>query len=94
MAEALNGIGTMYYGHGDRLPDGTYTATKWAVLFWIPLFPLGSYRLLKMDSGLVAFPPGFRTTYASQRIPLKVGQGIKGYAVTAALIALLIALII
>jgi hypothetical protein len=94
MAETFNGFGSMYYGHSDPLPDGTYTATKWFVIFWVPIFPKGSYRLLKMDAEFIAFPPGFKTTYASHRLPLNIKQVIKTYAVTAALVALLVYLLL
>lgn len=90
MAETINGFGTMYYGHSDPLPDGTYTATKWFVVFWIPIFPKGSYRLLKMKTEFVPFLPGIKSTYASKRISLNTKQVVKTYAVTVAIFALLI----
>jgi hypothetical protein len=36
----FSGIGTTYLGWSDRRPDRTHTATKWAVLLFLPLVPL------------------------------------------------------
>jgi hypothetical protein len=44
MAYTINGIGTRYYGR-RAAGHGTYIATKWIVLFYLPLIPLRSYRI-------------------------------------------------
>jgi hypothetical protein len=41
----INGIGTMFYGQSRRDPDHSYITTEWFVIFYIPLFPLRSYRV-------------------------------------------------
>jgi hypothetical protein len=46
------GCGVKFYGSVDRGPDGSYVTTKWVTLFYIPLFPLGSYRVIKQDSSI------------------------------------------
>jgi len=88
----FNGIGTMYYGHADPLPDGTYTATEWFVIFWVPIFPIGSYRLLCMDEKPAIFPPGIKTSYASAPVPLNKKQVIKTYAISVMVIVVIAAL--
>jgi hypothetical protein len=40
-----NGIGTKYLGFGHRNRDGTHYATRWAVLFDLPVLPLDRHRL-------------------------------------------------
>ena len=45
MAYRINGIGTIYYGHRDELPDSSYIPTRWFVLLYLPIFPLGSFRV-------------------------------------------------
>lgn len=40
----LNGFGTMFYGWKHQ-PGEYSTATKWLAAFYIPLIPIGRYRL-------------------------------------------------
>ncbi|GAA5021557.1 hypothetical protein [Kitasatospora paranensis] len=40
-----NGIGTKYLGFGHRRPDGSHHATRWVVLFDLPVIPLSRHRL-------------------------------------------------
>jgi Flp pilus assembly protein TadD len=48
----VNGIGTTFYGRRDFDPEsGTYVGTHWLVLLFIPIFPLGAYRVLPAESG-------------------------------------------
>jgi hypothetical protein len=48
VANSLNGFGTTIYGKRAFWPDGSYIATKWVILFWIPLVPLRSMRIKKV----------------------------------------------
>ena len=41
----FNGTGMMLYGMRDVNPDGSYIATKWVTILWLPIFPLGSFRV-------------------------------------------------
>ena len=43
--QIFNGIGTTLYGRLNVNPDGSYIATKWFVLLYFPILPLGSYRV-------------------------------------------------
>ncbi|EKE05940.1 MAG: hypothetical protein ACD_19C00140G0007 [uncultured bacterium] len=43
--QTFNGIGTTLYGRQDVNPDGSYIATKWFVLLYFPILPLGTYRV-------------------------------------------------
>lgn len=45
LARSFNGIGTSVYGKRSFQPDGSYIATLWIVLGWIPLIPLKSFRV-------------------------------------------------
>jgi hypothetical protein len=63
LASSFNGFGTAIYGKRDFWSDGSYIATKWVVLFGIPLVPLGSMRLKKLGPGSGGFPPGWSTQY-------------------------------
>src|SRR5450759_4149969 len=50
MAFSLNGCGTRYLGCRWQ-SDGTYVATKWITLFFLPLVPLNSVRVIEGGIG-------------------------------------------
>lgn len=71
MAFTFNGIGTSYYGECDFRPDSSYVTTEWASLFYLPLFPLRSVRLIRQRKGdvnSVAFAS--KAVIMVERIPL------------------------
>jgi hypothetical protein len=42
----VNGIGTRLYGHRDPDPRcGTFVATLWLTVFWLPIYPIAAYRV-------------------------------------------------
>lgn len=45
-----NGIGTTVYGKRDFHSDGSFVTTKWVIFLWIPLFPLCSMRVRRVQS--------------------------------------------
>lgn len=81
----FNGIGTMYYGRDDPWPDGSYVTTEWVVVFWIPLYPTGSFRVTCKDYKPKSFLLGSKTTYEEVPVPLNRKQVIKAYAIVAAI---------
>jgi len=67
----FNGIGTDYYGECDFRPDGSYVTTEWASLFYLPLFPIRSVRLIRLrksDVSSVAFSS--KGAVIIERLPL------------------------
>jgi len=69
MAFTLNGIGTRYCGV-RWLPDGTYVTTEWVVIFFIPLIPIRSLRVVSEEYTFSALGAGF--PFKAQRIPLDI----------------------
>jgi hypothetical protein len=51
MAYTFNGIGTTFYGSADRRADGSYVTTEWFVLFYLPVIPIRSVRVVKEEKG-------------------------------------------
>ncbi|HZP64319.1 MAG TPA: hypothetical protein VFB28_12965 [Terriglobales bacterium] len=51
MPYTLNGFGTRYYGSRDLAEDGSYITTLWVTALYVPLLPLGSYRVLPVGNG-------------------------------------------
>ncbi len=94
-AGTFNGIGTTLYGYADPLPDRSYIATKWFVLFWIPLFPLASFRIIDKESP-VGIPSlvGRKSTYDATQVPLNKKQIKKTYLITVPIILAIISLIL
>lgn len=70
MPSSGNGIGTVHYGRSAEAEDGSYVATVWFVIFYLPIFPLRSERILLLSE----FDNGFgtrRIRYSIlERVPL------------------------
>lgn len=82
MPRSVNGIGTKFYGRADEWADGTYITTKWFIFFYLPIIPLRSYRVKRIDEG------GFfaNRLYQTQEVPRNGPQIRKTYAVGAAMV--------
>jgi len=75
---SLNGVGTTLYGKTKiNKEDGSYTATKWFVLLYLPIIPLGSYRVIKGEKQYKS--NGSETQYSMRIIKLDVAQVIRTY---------------
>lgn len=83
MAFTINGIGSTYYGCRPLL-DGSYVTTKWAVILFIPLFPLGSFRVVQA-SPVWGGVPYSRQTLTGQRVSLDWRMVIRAYGLMASL---------
>ncbi|MGA9566550.1 MAG: hypothetical protein WBS19_13570 [Candidatus Korobacteraceae bacterium] len=80
MPFSVNGFGTTYYGHADPHQDDSYVATKWLIFLFIPIIPLGSYRIKLLSGGVV------RKDYHGYRVSLHFRQVVTTYGI--ALVAL------
>jgi hypothetical protein len=49
MPALINGCGTSWFGKSQEKSDGSYIVTEWITLFWLPIFPLNSKRVLEID---------------------------------------------
>jgi hypothetical protein len=88
MAATWIGSGTIFYGRRGQ-SDGSYITTKWAVLVFVPLIPLGSYRVF--DKTPIAFQwktSGWRSHLRLTRTTLNWRQVLGGYVATAIVIGL------
>ena len=48
---SVNGIGTGFYGRRDEWPDRSYATTHCFSVLWIPIYPLGAWRVRAADGG-------------------------------------------
>ena len=46
----INGLGTKLCGKKNIANDSSYQATKWFVIFYMPIIPLKTYRVLEMPT--------------------------------------------
>jgi hypothetical protein len=51
MPYTFNGFGTKYYGRREAAEDGSYLTTLWITALYVPILPLGSYRVLPVGQG-------------------------------------------
>jgi hypothetical protein len=88
----FNGIGTKFYGKTDVEQDGSYTTTKWFVLIYLPIYPIGSFRVIKEENStnLVVYNS---KKYQVIQVDLHKKQIIKTYAWIYGMAALIILLI-
>ena len=75
-------VGTTLYGKRDVHADGSYIATKWFILFFLPIIPLGSYRVWRGETRNTSIPlisVGASTQYKMVPVPLNWKQVIGTY---------------
>jgi hypothetical protein len=66
MPFSVNGIGTTYYGKRDIHDNGSYITTEWFIFVYLPIVPIGSFRVLPKDRGFFGNP----TSYWTWKVPL------------------------
>jgi len=88
MPHSINGTGTVWYGHALPDPDGSVVVTEWLALFFIPITPLGSKRVLFV-SDETKWYTGTRHQYTAQRVPLYMPHVLKAYGIIVAIFLVL-----
>lgn len=78
-------------GKTDVHEDGSYITTKWFILFFIPVIPLGSYRVLAGDTSVSAV--GSTTSYEMVKVQFNVKQVVQTY-LTALVIAVVVLVVV
>lgn len=53
---SINGVGRAYLGKRDFDADGTYTTTKWLIVFYFPIVPSESIRVNGEDEIVDVLP--------------------------------------
>ncbi len=87
--QSINGIGTTLYGKREvNFLDNSYIATKWFIVFFLPIYPLESYRVINVKRKFFSRQPA---TYQMTKVSLHKKQIINTYlAVWGTLIVLII----
>ena len=76
---SANGIGTTLYGKKDIESDGSYIATKWFIFFLLPIFPVGSYRVLPNTPKMISVLRQETTFRRFEEVPLNKKQVVNTY---------------
>ncbi len=83
------GIGTAFYGKRDLKQMQNreqYQATRWFVIFWVPLVPLGTYIVHRTTTTWMGL---FDDVRVVRKVPLDWEQVFKTWAVAALVVAAL-----
>lgn len=76
----VQGFGTSFIGKRDFKPDGSYITTEWIVIFFFPVFPLRSFRVIKteaLDAGIAYQKHRYDVL---QKLPVSLRQAACVYA--------------
>jgi hypothetical protein len=49
----VNGVGLRVYGSRDERPDGSYVTTRYVTFVYVPVLPLGAYRVVRQGDGWI-----------------------------------------
>jgi hypothetical protein len=88
MPYTLNGFGTRYYGRREPGEDGSYVTTLWITALYIPVLPLGSYRVLPVGEG-TNYVVHSSQSYRVLRVPLCWEQVWRVYMVGAPILIII-----
>jgi hypothetical protein len=70
----INGVGVTLYGSTDKnLSNGSYMATYYFVLFFIPIFPIARYRVVPTNGGFRFLGKGRLRTFDKWHIAISLG---------------------
>ena len=84
----FNGIGTKFYGATDYASDGSYVTTNWFVIFYLPIIPIESLRVIEEDSTNYIIYNSQQ--YKAIKVKLHKKQVIKTYSWTYGIIGLIV----
>lgn len=80
MANTFNGIGTTFYGKKEIDTDDSFVTTKWFVIGYFPIAPLGSYRLRSQGTSGIPFLSRTTSYEVLEQLPLNLVQVLFVYA--------------
>jgi len=90
---SFNGFGTNFFGHSKVEHDESYVATEFIIVFFLPVFPLGSYRIYNSEiaeNSRSFFGSSKNTKYRLKKIKLDLLQVFEVYAIVYGIIGSII----
>ena len=88
LMSTFNGIGTKFYGSTDYASDGSYVTTNWFVIFYLPIIPIESLRII--EEGSTNYIIYNSQQYKAIKVKLHKKQVIKTYSWTYGIIGLIV----
>jgi uncharacterized membrane protein YeaQ/YmgE (transglycosylase-associated protein family) len=85
--QSMRGIGSILIGKSDVAQDGSYWATEWLIVYYIPLFPIARYHVIKHPGSLWQ-----RTEYTIlAKAPPRLAEVARVYAIFLAVLSIMAA---
>ena len=88
------GIGTRFVGQRDRRIDGSYVTTVWLCIFYVPLIPGSSHRVIEGKTNTLWVPGVFHHSSTQYLVlgdePTSVRHVLRVYGVLASIASILI----
>ncbi len=88
MANTFNGVGTTFYGQSRFEQDGSFVTTKWFVIGFFPLVPMGSARVRYLGTSGVPFLARTSSFELVEDVPLHWMQVLKTWTYACFIVAL------
>jgi hypothetical protein len=88
MPYTLNGFGTRYYGKREPGADGSYITSLWVTALYLPLVPLGSYRVLPVGQG-TNYVVHRSQSYRVMKVPMCWEQIWRTYMISAPILLII-----
>lgn len=80
--KSFAGCGTKFYGAADKKGDESFITTEWFGLFYVPLIPIQSYRVIHLSSATKNYGASITTTInysIIEKLRLYTAQILKVY---------------
>lgn len=82
------GVGTKLYGRSEKQSNGSYLATKWLILFLLPIWPVATFRIYPTTQAQAfGYGPGVSMRHKYRKVPLNFHQVAVTYLVTYGIIS-------
>jgi hypothetical protein len=75
----FKGMGSTLIGHSDAREDGSYVATEWFTILWIPLFPICQYRVTPHEEASTPFSTPYTI---HEKLPVRFRDAARVYGIT------------
>ena len=90
------GCGTKLYFASKKLEDGSFVTTQWFIIFFIPIFPIQSYRIIK-GSETTQFSGVYISSstniYVIENLRIEWGHVLKAYLFVISFVVILVGMI-
>ncbi len=92
---SFNGFGTTLYGKTNIEKDGSYVATNWIIIAFIPIIPVSTYQVKDGSSDFQHYGIGWsqKDKFLVKKIPLNLAQIFRTYLLMISFVVIIVALV-